>query len=73
MHRQAPWIYRASDNYADRSGGTFNRAAGFIVLNSNARSPKPDGAEEAAPMHSIIYLVGLVVVVLFILSVLGLR
>jgi hypothetical protein len=31
------------------------------------------GAHEEAPMHGIIYLVGLIVVIMFILSVLGLR
>jgi hypothetical protein len=30
-------------------------------------------AREVTPMHSIIYLVGLVVVVLFVLSLLGLH
>lgn len=37
------------------------------------RIPRPAGPGEESVMNSIIYLVGLVVVVLFILGLLGLR
>jgi hypothetical protein len=41
-----------------------------LVYGGECKQPIPSGAN---PMNGIIYLVGLIVVVLFILSVLGLR
>ena len=50
---------------------------GDCVLSSafslNSHSPTVDCVREVSIMHSIIYLVGLVVVVLFVLSLLGLH
>jgi hypothetical protein len=42
-------------------------------ISSNPHSPLLDCAPSVTNMHDIIYLVGLIVVVMFILSVLGLR
>jgi hypothetical protein len=43
------------------------------LLVRNSRNPTVDCAREVSIMHSIIYLVGLVVVVLFVLSLIGLH
>jgi hypothetical protein len=58
-----------------RQIGTSRRAAEFFGgFNLNPHNPGVDGhTRNERAMHSIIYLVGLVVVVMFILSLLGLH
>jgi hypothetical protein len=55
------------------SEGTFLGVPGFwgMPACNKASLPMPD--VEEAPMNGIIYLVGLIVVIMFILSLLGLR
>jgi hypothetical protein len=54
--------------------GTFSFATGSCNA-GRATTRKPAGITclEEAPMHGIIYIVGLIVVIMFILSLLGLR
>jgi hypothetical protein len=54
------------------NSGTFRRAAGSCNA-GRATTRKPASPLEEAPMHGIIYIVGLIVVIMFILSFLGLR
>jgi hypothetical protein len=55
-----------------RRAEPFSTAARFLQRR-DAQARVPIGVAEEESMHSIIYLVGLIVVILFILSFLGLR
>lgn len=74
----------ASDPTADRWSGSVQalEPARLVPVSVASRQrrravaapePKPSDEEGEAPMHNIIYLIGLIVVVLAILSFLGLR
>jgi hypothetical protein len=57
----------------EREAGTFSSAAGSRHAGrATSRNDRFTCLEEA-PMHGIIYIVGLIVVIMFILSFLGLR
>ena len=60
------WRFRSSKNAQDLSGSATKRARGNSVIHRNASRSFPK-------MNGIIYLVGLVVVILAILSFFGLR
>ena len=64
------WIASTQD-----SGGTFvDRRSGTIPAHPcSLRRSRPLGAGVEEHMNGIIYLVGLIVVIMFILSFLGLR
>ncbi len=53
--------------------GTFAQKRGFLPIIDQSGRPGPAATAGASSMHSIIYIVGLIVVVLAILSFLGLR
>ena len=76
-------MWRLASSLDDKSVGNCGRSSANRAA-ANAHCPPKGNKEEAlylcfhtagleAQVHDIIYLVGLVVVVLFILSVLGLR
>jgi hypothetical protein len=58
-------------NAAVRPAGTFSAEEGFVFGLPRGKAAKRQLRERA--MNGLIYLVGLIVVILFILSLLGLR
>jgi hypothetical protein len=63
----------AEATQASRGQGTFAQKRGFLPIIGTAAGQSPAATAGASSMHSIIYIVGLIVVVLAILSFLGLR
>jgi hypothetical protein len=62
----------ASNGDFFRKPGTFHAHGAFANVGAHSGAPTESWLEEA-PMHGIIYIIGLIVVILFILSFLGLR